>query len=96
MRRDEVIAQLAAHKAELAALSVRSLSLFGSVARDEAVPGSDIDLLVEFSEPVGMFEFLEVKAYLEALLGAKVDLVTPGALKPRLKERIMREVVHAA
>jgi uncharacterized protein len=95
VRRDEVIARLAAHKAELEALSVRSLSLFGSVARDEATPASDIDILVEFDKPVGLFEFLEVKAYLEALLDSRVDLVTPAALKSGLRERILREAVHA-
>jgi len=76
-------------------MGVKSLALFGSAARDEAEPGSDLDLLVEFAEPVGLFRFLDLKARLEALLGCAVDLVTPGALKRQLRDRILREAVRA-
>ena len=73
-----------------------SLSLFGSVARDEARPDSDIDLLVEFSQPVGLFQFIELQQKLEALLENKVDLGTPRSLKPRLKEQVLREAIRVA
>ncbi|GAB4179861.1 MAG: nucleotidyltransferase family protein [Geothermobacteraceae bacterium] len=79
---------------ELAAFHVRSLAIFGSVARGEDRPDSDVDLLVEFDKCPGMFEFLRLKFYLEELLGRPVDLVTPDALKPQLKQRILDESVH--
>ena len=69
------------------------LALFGSVARDEATPGSDVDLLVEFDKPVGLFSFLELQYHLEALLGCAVDLGTMKSLKPGLRARVMAEAV---
>lgn len=73
---------------------VRTVGLFGSFARGEAGVRSDVDILVEFSRPVG-WEFLDVQEYLEARLGRKVDLVTMRALKPQLRERILAEVKYA-
>ncbi|MDJ0541002.1 MAG: nucleotidyltransferase domain-containing protein, partial [Microcystis sp. M53603_WE2] len=58
MKRDEVLTILAKHREQLEKLGVKSLSLFGSVARDEARFDSDVDLLVEFSKAVGLFEFI--------------------------------------
>jgi uncharacterized protein len=98
MKREEALKVLAAHREELHAMGVERLSLFGSVARDEAGEGSDIDLLVEFIPGVriGIFEFLGVQEYLASLLGAEVDLATPASLHPRLREAILREAVLAA
>ena len=96
MRRDQALDKLASHKHELDGFKVASISVFGSVARDEAQEGSDVDLLVEFSEPVGLFHFVRLKRFLEEVLGARVDLVTPGALKAQLRERIMSEAIRAA
>jgi hypothetical protein len=76
-------------------LGVKSLRLFGSVRRDGAEAESDVDLLVEFAEPVGLLRFADVQAYLERLLGCDVDLVTPDALKPQLRDAILGEAVHA-
>ncbi len=87
---------LSKHRADIAAFGVHSLAIFGSVARGEAGPNSDIDILVEFAVPVGLFEFVRLKAYLESLLGRRVDLVTPDALKPPLREQILKEAVRAA
>lgn len=95
MHRDEVIAILETHRPELENRKIKSLSLFGSVARNEAGPESDVDLLVEFSEPVGLFEFVAVKNYLETALGRSVDLGTPRSVKRQLRERIMTDIVHA-
>ncbi|MDZ4660574.1 MAG: nucleotidyltransferase family protein [Pseudomonadota bacterium] len=81
---------------ELRALHVKKLFVFGSVARGSAESTSDIDLLVEFDCPVGMFEFLEVKYFLEALLNAKVDLATERALHPQLKDNILKEALRVA
>jgi hypothetical protein len=96
MTRDEVLHTLSQHHEELARLGVKSLALFGSAARNEARVGSDVDLLVEFSRPVGLFAFLDVKEYLESVLGCSVDLGTPQSLHPRLRARVFREAVRVA
>lgn len=70
------------------------VGVFGSIARGEGNSESDIDLLVDFSEPISLFRFSDSKLDLEEILERKVDLVTPGALKPRIKDRILREVVY--
>ena len=89
---------LKAHRDEIAGLGVRSLSVFGSVARDEAGPDSDVDLLVEFddSRPVGLFAFVRLKEYLQDLLGRRVDLTTRKALRPEFRDRILAEARRAA
>jgi predicted nucleotidyltransferase len=75
---------------------VAELFVFGSVARGEATSDSDIDILVSFSEPVGLFHFLRLRAALADALGHSVDLVTPDALKPAFRETILKEAVRAA
>ena len=74
--------------------NVKSIGLFGSYARGEQKDKSDVDILVEFSKPIGFFKFMELEEYLSKRLGVKVDLVTPDALKPMIKPQIMREVVY--
>jgi len=96
MKRDQVLARLSDHRRDFERFKVASISVFGSVARDEALESSDVDVLVEFSEPVGLFHFVRLKRYLEELLGARVDLVTPGALKAQMRERILSEAIRAA
>jgi len=97
MQRDDVLKILAEHRDELRhQFGVKSLALFGSVARGEATETSDVDLLVEFERPVGLFHFFTVQHYLEDILGvAQVDLVMPDALHKELKEGILREAIHA-
>lgn len=87
---------LQSHQAELRRRGVKSLAVFGSVARGEATPASDLDVLVEFSRPVGLFEFIRLKYYLEELTHCRVDLVTDDALRPALRERILSVAVHVA
>lgn len=95
MTREEVRRRLAAHRAEVEALGVRSLEIFGSVARGEAKAGSDVDLLVQFDRPVGLFHFFRVQRQLETILGCQVDLVMKDAIKPQLRARILEEAVRA-
>jgi hypothetical protein len=95
MNREQIIQRLNDHKKELDTFGVRALSLFGSVARGEERPDSDIDILVEFERVGGLFEFVRLKNFLEQTLNQPVDLVTPDALKPQLREKILRESVHA-
>lgn len=96
MEKNEILKILREHRADMEKHGVKSLALFGSAARAEMRPRSDIDILVEFSQPVGLFEFLRLDFYLEELLGCHVDLVTPDALKNQLRERILREAIYAA
>jgi len=93
--REEAIRRLGSAKRELAFLGVRSLDLFGSVARGDAAPSSDVDLLVDFDGPVGLFHFFRVQRRLEEILGCKVDLVMRDAVKRQLRDRIFAEAVRA-
>ena len=95
MTRNEVIQRLSQARAELASLGVRSLDLFGSVARGDATADSDVDLLVDFDKPIGLFHFFRVQRRLEQILGRRVDLVMRGAVKRQLRDRIFAEAVRA-
>ena len=97
MNRREILDTLAAHRNEWLAFGVKSLAVFGSVARDEATEHSDVDILVEY-EPkvrVGLFEFIDLQHYLSDLLGRRVDLATPEALRKEMKPEILREAIYA-
>jgi predicted nucleotidyltransferase len=89
-----VSALLKLHQADLRQRGVKSLAVFGSVARGEAAASSDIDVLVEFDRPVGLFEFIRLKYYLEELTGCRVDLVTPDAIRPAMRAGILSEAVY--
>jgi uncharacterized protein len=73
---------------------VKRLGLFGSYVRGEQTDASDVDILVEFSAPIG-WEIVDVKEHLGRALGIRVDLVTVPALKPQYRERVLSEVVYA-
>lgn len=90
----EVIKILKNNSPELVQLGVKSLALFGSTARNEATSTSDVDILVEFDRSVGLFEFVRLKMLLEEWLNRKVDLVTPDALHPALRDRILNEAIY--
>ena len=97
MKRDDIIRILQQEiKGLVDRYSISALSVFGSVARDEAREDSDIDILVEFSQPVGLFAFIDLQQNLEALLGRKVDLGTLRSLKPRIKEQVLEEAIRVA
>jgi len=98
MTRQEAVEILSRNKRLLGDFQVDALYLFGSVARDEAGPESDVDLLVEFREGarVGLFELARLRGFLSKVLGCNVDVVTPDALHPLLREGIMGEAVRAA
>ena len=73
---------------------VKSIGVFGSVARGDNTKKSDVDVLVEFSEPIGLFKFIGLENYLSDVLERKVDLVTKKGLKPTIKDDILKEVVY--
>jgi len=73
---------------------VTEIGLFGSCVRGEQGPESDVDILVDFEKPLGLFEFVDLKYYLSDALGIRVDLVMKKALRPAIGERILREVIY--
>lgn len=96
MRREDAINRLQAHRKEIQAFGVKSLALFGSMSRDEAGPDSGVDLLVAFEGRPSFDAFMDLKFFLEDLLKRKVDLVTEGALKPRMRPALEREAIRVA
>jgi len=96
MTRRTIISRIRKNRAQLDKLGVRSLSIFGSVARGEEHPDSDVDILVEFNGRATFDRYMDTKFYLEELLGCKVDLVTPKGIKPRMKPYIMQDLIHVA
>jgi uncharacterized protein len=96
MKRDQAIAILKQYEQPLKSFGVKSLAIFGSVARDEAHPESDIDILVEFSEPPTFNRYMDVKFYLEDSLGQSVDLVSHKMLKPQIRQTVEKEAIHVA
>ncbi|MCB0083496.1 MAG: nucleotidyltransferase family protein [Caldilineaceae bacterium] len=98
MERAETLQRLSAHREELhQQFGVTSLVLFGSTARDTVSAASDVDLLVEFDRPTGLFgllRLLRLQFYLEELLGCSVDVGTFEGLKPRIRDRVMAESIH--
>jgi len=73
---------------------VKDIGIFGSYVRGEQGEASDLDVLVDFYEPIDLFEFMELERFLERLLGVKVDIVSRKALKPFLQDRILKEVIY--
>jgi len=96
MTRQDLISVLSGLEADLRRLGVRSLVLFGSVARNAAEPASDVDLLVEFDGPATFDRYMDLKIFLEETLKRDVDLVTQGGLKPRLRSQVEAEAVRVA
>ena len=94
--REEIIDLLKSLKSDLSArYKVRSIGVFGSFARREARADSDVDILVDFNEGADLFDLIELSQYLEEKIGRHVDLATPKALRPELRNGIYRDVVYA-
>ncbi|AIE76083.1 nucleotidyltransferase family protein [Synechocystis sp. PCC 6714] len=95
LNQHNVIQTLSDHREQIQGFAVKTLLLFGSVARNEAHDKSDVDLLVEFEKPVGLLTFIGLKDYLEEILGCSVDLGTPQSLRPALKDIVLKEAMRA-
>jgi uncharacterized protein len=92
--RERVLERLSQEQSKLRSdFRVSSLALFGSLARDEATEKSDVDLLVTFKRPAGYFALIALQQYLESILERNVDIVTPGGLKPGMRERVLAEAI---
>ena len=97
MRRDDVLKALEEHRNDVCArFGVRSLRLFGSVARDEAAEDSDVDILVGFSEPPTFRGYMDLRIFLEDLLGVKVDLITETGLRERVRPYVEKDAIRVA
>ena len=91
---DAMIKKLREHRPVLQKkYKVSNLEVFGSYIRKEQKKGSDLDILVEFSETIDLFMFMELEEFLRSIVDVKVDLVMKDALKPRIRENILREAV---
>ena len=95
LTRDDILRRLAENRAELHRLGARRLRLFGSFARAEGHADSDVDLLVDLDHH-GFDRYMDLKLFLEDLLGRRVDLVLSDRIKPALRERILGNVIDAA
>ncbi len=73
---------------------IARLGIFGSYARNVQRADSDLDLLVTFEETPGLFQYIELENFISDMLGVKVDLVMEDALKPNIKERVLKEVQY--
>jgi hypothetical protein len=93
---EELIQLLRARGVDLKRLGVKSLDVFGSLARGEAQPDSDVDLLVEFEGSATFDRFMDLKFFLEDLLQRRVDLVTRAALNPRIRSTVEGEAIRVA
>jgi len=96
MLRKKISSILSAHHDELARFHVKSLFIFGSIARDEAGPDSDVDILVFFEGPATFDQYMDLKFFLEDLIGRKVDLVTENGLRDELKEYVEKDMIRVA
>ncbi len=88
-----ILTNILAEREQIKKFGVKRIGLFGSFMRNEQKETSDVDILVEFEKGMKTFDnYMELKFYLEKLLGAKVDLVIADALKPQIKPYIMKEI----
>jgi uncharacterized protein len=94
LMRDDILNLVQIHQGQLREMGVKSLNLFGSVARDQATTKSDVDILIELNEPSGFFEFFQIQHYLEDLLQCPIDLGTIDSLKEHLREPVLNEVIR--
>ncbi len=93
-RREQLLKLLEAHRDEIHACGVRSLGLFGSCVRGEDGEDGDLDFVVEFNRK-SFDAYMDLKFLLERLFERRVDLVLADAIKPRIRESILAEAVHA-
>ncbi len=97
MNREQIIATLQAHEAQLRQRGVLHVALFGSAARGEAMPASDIDIMIELepAAPIGLFEYVEITQYLADLFPNRVDVANRNKLKALVRPSAEQDAVYA-
>jgi len=94
MKTKEILAKIQRHLGSLKEeYNVERLGVFGSTVRGEQTSKSDVDILIDFSRPIGFFRFIQLEGLLSKILKKKVDLVSRKALKPAIRKNILDEVV---
>lgn len=96
MIKEKVLSLLKEHLKEIKGFKIQKISIFGSVARNQDSPQSDIDILVKFEEPTSFDQYMDLKFFLEDLLGRRVDLVTEDAIRIELKHFIEKDLIRVA
>jgi len=94
MRREDALKRLRGSWEQISSFDVQSLAIFGSLARDEADSDSDADVIVEFNGPATFDRYMDLKIFLEGLLGCRIDLVTRRAIKPRMRMYVEKEAIY--
>jgi predicted nucleotidyltransferase len=97
MTRHEALRRLDRNREKLRTYDVRPIAVFGSTARDQATLHSDVDVLVEFDPQahVGLYAFVRLLDFLSDVMGTRIDLATPAALRPEMRDEILIEAVRA-
>jgi uncharacterized protein len=96
MIREEVLNLLKKNLEEIRKFKIQKISIFGSVARNQETALSDIDILIKFEGPASYDLYMELKFFLEDLLGRKVDLITEDGLRTEIKEFIEKDLIRVA
>ena len=91
---EQILKMIEANRERIKGFGVRRLGLFGSAARGEATEGSDLDFVVELERKT-FDNYMDLKEFLEELFKCKIDLVMKDAIKPRLREPILKETIYA-
>lgn len=95
INKTQIIGKISSQKSFLAdKYFVKQIGVFGSVARGDQHSDSDIDILVDFKKPIGIFEFIRLEDYLSKLLNSKVDLVTKTGLKSIIKDEVLSQTIY--
>lgn len=96
MIKDKVINLLKEHLAQIQKYKIKKISIFGSVARGQELPESDIDILIKFEGPASYDMYMDLKFFLEDLLGRKVDLITEDSLRNEIKKHVEKDLIRVA
>ena len=96
MEREQIINILKINEKTIQSYGIKSLAIFGSVARNEATVNSDVDILVEFIDKPTFDRYMDLKFYLEDCLGTKVDLVTHKMLKSQIRQTVQKEAIYVS
>ena len=96
MGKKEIIKKLKADKVNLSKFNIKSLALFGSIARGEEASGSDIDVMVEFQGASTFDQYMSLRFYLEEVLGSRIDLLTRKGIRKEILPYVEKEAIYVS